>query len=306
MSILNQKTINSIIEFEGVSLHKGKNVKMKIKPSSPNSGITFRRVDLKKNNIISANFFNVKDAILCTTLSNEAGVSVSTVEHLMAAFYGLGVDNAEVEIDQDELPIMDGSSKHFVNAIEKSGLKICDAPIKIIKILNKISVKDGNKFAYIEPSKTTLEIDFEIKFNNPLIGVQRNTISVYEDDLTDIYNSRTFCLHEDIEKLRKMNLAKGGSLDNAIVVKGSNILNEEKLRNSNEFVNHKILDCLGDLFLSGYKIIGKVVTSQGGHKLTNELLRNVFMSDKNFKIFELEEKTIPHSFINKKALKSIA
>ena len=230
---------------------------MKIKPSSPNSGITFRRVDFKKINNFPRSF-NVKDAILCTTLSNEAGVSVSTVEHLMAAFYGLGVDNAEVEIDQDELPIMDGS-KHFVNAIEKSGLKICDAPIKIIKILNKISVKDGNKFAYIEPSKTTLEIDFEIKFNNPLIGVQRNTISVYEDDLTDIYNSRTFCLHEDIEKLRKMNLAKGGSLDNAIVVKGSNILNEEKLRNSNEFVNHKILDCLEIYFYQGIKLLVKLL-----------------------------------------------
>ena len=279
---------------------------MTILPSAPNTGITFKRTDLKKNNIILANFYNVKDATLCTTIENEEGASVSTIEHLMAAFYGLGVDNAVIEIDQDEVPILDGSSKEFVEAIVNIGLKVYDTPIKIIKILNKVLVNDGTKYISIEPSKTSLEIDFEIKFNNALIGSQRNSISVYEDELQDIYNSRTFCLYEDIEKLKKMNLAKGGSLDNAIVVKNDKILNKEKLRNKNEFVNHKILDCIGDLFLSGYKIIGKVTTSQGGHRLTNQLLRKVFTNDTNFTIFEIKEKTVPHSFINKKALKSIA
>ena len=306
MALLTQKTINKILIFEGVTLHKGKIAKMKILPSAPNTGINFKRVDLKENNIIPANFYNVKNATLCTTLINEAGVCVSTVEHLMAAFYGLGVDNAVVEIDQDEVPIMDGSSKNFVESIEAVGLKQSDAPIKLIKILNKVTVNDGNKFISIEPSKTSLEIDFEIKFNNELIGTQRNYVSVYEDDLKDILSSRTFCLYEDIEKLKKMNLAKGGSLDNAIVVKDSEILNNEKLRNKKEFVNHKILDCIGDLYLSGYKIIGKVTSSQGGHKLTNEVIRKVFSDNKNFTIFELKEKTIPHSYINRKALKSIA
>ncbi len=221
-------------------------------------------------------------------------------------FFGLGVDNAIVEIDQDEIPIMDGSSKNFVEAISKTGLKDYDVPIKIIKILNKIELRYDEKYISIEPSKTSLEIDFEIKFKNPLIGNQRNVISVYENDLSDIFNSRTFCLYEDIEKLKKQNLAQGGSLDNAIVVKNENILNDEKLRNEKEFVNHKILDCMGDLFLSGYKIIGKVTCSQGGHKLTNQLLRNLFEDDKNFTIFELKEKMIPNSFVNKKALKSIA
>ena len=306
MALLTQKTINKILIFEGVTLHKGKIAKMKILPSAPNTGINFKRVDLKENNIIPANFYNVKNATLCTTLINEVGVCVSTVEHLMAAFYGLGVDNAVVEIDQDEVPIMDGSSKIFVESIEAVGLKQSDAPIKLIKILNKVTVNDGNKFISIEPSKTSLEIDFEIKFNNELIGTQRNYVSVYEDDLKDILSSRTFCLYEDIEKLKKMNLAKGGSLDNAIVVKDSEILNNEKLRNKKEFVNHKILDCMGDLYLSGYKIIGKVTSSQGGHKLTNEVIRKVFSDNKNFTIFELKEKTIPHSYINRKALKSIA
>ena len=306
MTILNQKTINKTLYFEGITLHKGRNAKMRILPSEPNSGIVFKRVDLRKDNLISANFFNVSDATLCTTLTNEANVKVSTVEHLMAAFYGMGVDNALVEIDQEEIPIMDGSSKAFVEAIKESGLKNSSMPIKIIKILNKVEVKYNNKYISIEPTNTTLEIDFEIKFNNELIGTQKNSISVYENNLNDIFNSRTFCLYEDVEKLKSMNLAQGGSLNNAIVVKGNMILNEEKLRNKKEFVNHKILDCMGDLFLSGYKIIGKVVCSQGGHRLTNELLRKVFMNNENFSIFELKEKIIPNTFINKKTLKSIA
>ena len=306
MTILNQKTINKTLYFEGITLHKGKNAKMRILPSEPNSGIVFKRIDLRKDNLISANFFNVSDATLCTTLTNEANVKVSTVEHLMAAFYGMGVDNALVEIDQEEIPIMDGSSKTFVEAIKESGLRNSSTPIKIIKILDKVEIKYNNKYISIEPTNTTLEIDFEIKFNNELIGTQKNSISVYENNLNDIFNSRTFCLYEDVEKLKSMNLAQGGSLKNAIVVKGNVILNEEKLRNKKEFVNHKILDCMGDLFLSGYKIIGKVVCSQGGHRLTNELLRKVFMNNENFSIFELKEKIIPNTFINKKTLKSIA
>jgi len=306
MAILNQKTIKNPVQFEGITLHKGKQAKMRILPAEANSGIIFKRVDLKKDNLIVANFFNVSDATLCTTLTNEFGVSISTVEHLMAALYGIGVDNALVEIDQEEVPILDGSSKKFVEAINRVGLKNSNTPIKIIKILNKIEIKNNEKYISIEPTKTSLEIDFEIKFNNQLIGNQRNSINVYENDLTDIYNSRTFCLFEDVEKLKNMNLAKGGSLDNAIVVKDNCILNDEKLRNSKEFVNHKILDCMGDLFLSGYKIVGKVFCSQGGHRLTNELLRKVFIDNSNFSIFELKEKIVPNSFINKKSLKSIA
>ena len=306
MSILNQKTLKEPIIFQGITLHKGKLANVRILPSSPNSGIVFKRIDLKKKNLINATFQNVSDANLCTTITNEFGISVSTIEHLMAALYGKGVDNALIEIDQDEVPIKDGSSKYFIDAINKSGLHISDTPIKIIKILNKVEFKDGKKIISIEPSKTTLEIDFEIKFNNPLISTQRNKINVYESDLEDIYNSRTFCLFEDVEKLKKMNFAKGGSLENAIVVKGKKVLNEGGLRNEKEFVNHKILDCMGDLYLSGFKIIGKITCSQGGHKLTNEILRKVFSNNQNFSIFELKEKNIPHWFVNKTALKSIA
>ena len=306
MSILNQKTIKAPIEFEGITLHKGKIAKVKILPAKPNSGIVFKRIDIKGDNLIEANFLNVSDATLCTTLTNKSGVSVSTVEHLMAALYGKGVDNALIEIDNDEVPIIDGSSKFFVEKIDSVGLENSDKSIKIIKILKKITLKDGEKTISMEPTKTSLEIDFEIKFNNAVIKNQRNIINVYETDLTDIYNSRTFCLYEDVEKLKKMNLAKGGSLENAIVVKNDKILNDGGLRNKKEFVNHKILDCMGDLYLSGHKIVGKLICSQGGHKLTNQLLRKIFSDNQNFSIFELKEKNIPHSFINKTALKSIA
>ncbi len=306
MSILNQKTIKAPIEFEGVTLHKGKIAKIKILPAKPNSGIVFKRIDIKGDNLIEANFLNVSDATLCTTLTNKSGVSVSTVEHLIAALYGKGVDNALIEIDNDEVPIIDGSSKFFVEKIDNVGLENSDKSIKIIKILKKIVLKDGKKTISMEPTKTSLEIDFEIKFNNPIIKNQRNIINVYETDLTDIFNSRTFCLYEDVEKLKKMNLAKGGSLENAIVVKNDKIVNNEGLRSKKEFVNHKILDCMGDLYLSGHKIVGKLICSQGGHKLTNQLLRKIFSDNQNFSIFELKEKNIPHSFINKTALKSIA
>jgi len=306
VSVLNQKTINKNLTFKGVGLHSGLVATMTIKPAEPNSGIIFKRIDLKKNNIIIPNIFNVSSAVFCTTISNKTGVSVSTIEHLMGALYGLGVDNALIEIDNQEVPILDGSAKIFVEEISKIGIKNSDASIKIIKIDQKIEFNDGNKTISIEPSKISLDIDFELKYENDFIGTQRNLVKVFETDLTDIYNSRTFCLFEDVEKLKEMGLAKGGNLDNAIVVKNNEILNEKGLRNEKEFVNHKILDCMGDLYLAGYKIIGKLICSRGGHKLTNQLLRKVFQNDKNFSLIEITEKHLPNTFINKSHLKSIA
>jgi len=306
MSALNQKTINNDITFKGVGLHSGANVTMTVKPAKPNSGILFKRVDIKENNIIIPNIFNVSSAVFCTTIANESAVSVSTIEHLMGALYGLGIDNALVEIDNQEVPILDGSAKLFIEEILKAGIKISEAPIKIIKIEKRIEFNDGKKTISIEPSKVSLDIDFELKYENSLIGTQRNLVNVFESDLTDIYNSRTFCLFDDIEKLKEMGLAQGGSLDNAIVVKDNDILNEEGLRNKKEFVNHKILDCMGDLYLAGYKMIGKIVCSQGGHKLTNQLLRKVFQQDENFSLIEITEKHLPNTFINKSHLRSIA
>ena len=306
MSHLTQKTIKTPVSFCGIALHNGLNVNVTLKSAKPNEGIVFKRVDLKNNNLIYPNFLNVSNTSLNTTIENEHGVKVSTIEHLMGALFGLGIDNAVIEIDNEEVPILDGSAKNFIEKIISSGFEISEEPIKIIKINQRIEYSDGKRFISIEPSKLSLDIDFELKFKNEVIGNQRNKVKVYEDDLTDIYNSRTFCLFEDIEFIKKNGLAKGGSLDNAIVVKDKEILNKDGLRNDKEFVNHKILDCIGDLYTSGYRIIGNVMCSQGGHYLTNQLLRKVFVDKNNFSIIEIREKNLPHTLINRNLLKSIA
>ena len=178
MSSLNQKTINQIIYLNGVGLHTGEQSNLVIKPAEPNTGIIFKRTDLKQNNIIIPNIFNVTSALFCTTISNESGVSVSTIEHLMGALYGMGIDNALIEIDSKEVPILDGSAKKFVEAITKVGIKTSDAPIKVIKIEKKITFKEGEKIISLEPSKISLDLDFELKYENELIGDQRNLIKI--------------------------------------------------------------------------------------------------------------------------------
>ena len=301
-----QKTIAKELKFEGIGLHTGETARIKICPANTDQGIIFLRTDLNSNNKIVANFKNVSNAKLCTTLSNEFGVTVSTVEHLMAAFYILGIDNAVVEINKSEVPIMDGSSKDFIDLLNSVGLKHQSKKRKIIKITNKFEFEYNGKTISIEPNDEGLEVDFKLNYKNKLIGNQSNRIKFYKDELEKIYSSRTFCLFEDIEKIKKNGLAKGGSLNNAIVVKDDKILNDGGLRNNKEFVNHKILDCIGDLYTSGYRIIGNVECSQGGHYLTNQLLRKVFLNKENFSILEIKEKNLPHTLINRNLLKSIA
>ena len=306
MSVLNQKTIKNSFEIEGVGLHNGKVVNLCIKSSEPDTGIVFKRVDLKINNLVYPNFNNVSNTSLNTTISNEHGVKVSTIEHLMGALFGLGIDNAIVEIDNEEVPILDGSAKEFIKKILVSGFSLSNKPIKIIKINNKIKIEKNDKFISIEPSKLSLDIDFELKYKNQTIGNQKNKINVYEDDLDEVFNSRTFCVFEDIEVIKKNGLAKGGSLDNAIVVKDNEILNKGGLRNSKEFVNHKILDCIGDLYTCGYRMIASIKCSQGGHYLTNQLMRKVFENKENFSVIEIQERNLPHTLINRSLLRSIA
>tara|TARA_Y100000768_G_scaffold332964_1_gene272826 strand:- start:1280 stop:2200 length:921 start_codon:yes stop_codon:yes gene_type:complete len=306
VSILSQKTISKKISFQGIGVHTGEKVKINILPSEANTGIVFKRIDLKKNNLIFPRYNNVTDTTLCTTISNDYGVKVSTIEHLMGAFYGIGIDNALVEINSQEVPILDGSAKEFVDGIKNVGLAFSDQPIKIIKINKNIEIYDGEKFISINKSNVSGDIEFQIKYNNDLINNQKNKINIFEDDLSNIFSSRTFCLFEDIEKLKKLNLGKGGSLENAVVIKDNKILNDGGLRNDLEFVNHKILDCMGDLFLSGYKIIGSLKCSQGGHNLTNQLLRKVFSDQNNYSLIEIKGKQLPHTFANYQNLKSIA
>ena len=280
MSNLNQKTINKPIKLSGVGLHNGVIADLVIKPAKENFGIKFCRVDVDKNNLIDASFENVIEPILCTKISNKDGITVSTVEHLMAAFFGEGIDNALVEINASEVPILDGSANEFVEAIRSAGIKEQTEFRKFIHVEKKIEVREGDKFISIEPSDDDLIIDFEIIYKNPLIRTRRKEFKLSKDKLSEIYSSRTFCLYEDIDYIKSKGLAKGGSLDNAIVVKGNEILNDDGLRNRHEFVYHKILDCIGDLMLSGNRIIGHIITSQGGHALTNKLLLK-FLKDKS-------------------------
>jgi len=279
---LNQKTISRPINFEGIGLHFGNTSRIKILPANDNDGIIFKRIDLKENNLIKANYKNVSSAKLCTTLSNDFGATVSTVEHLMAAFYITGIDNAIVEIDNSELPIMDGSSKDFVNLIITAGTKILFSKRKFLKIIKKVELKEENKYISIEPGINGLDVDFQLEYKNETIGNQKNHVIFNNENLEEIYSSRTFCLFEDIEKIKKIGLAKGGSLENAVVVKNNSVLNEEGLRNKKEFVNHKILDLVGDFMLSGYRILGSVKCTQGGHHLSNIFLKELFEDQSNF------------------------
>ena len=284
-----QKTISKTIEFKGIGLHSGLESIIKIIPADENFGIVFKRTDLKQNNIVKANFENVSSAKLCTTIQNKFNVKISTVEHLLAALYITGIDNAMIEINAPEVPIMDGSSKEFVETILKTITREQNKKRKYLKILKKFEFKENEKFISIEPNEYSLKVDFELVYSNEVIGKQRNQINFFDKDLSNVYTSRTFCLFEDVEKIKKIGLAKGGSLDNAIVVKDNKILNSTGLRNSKEFVNHKILDLAGDFLLSGYRILGSVTCTQGGHSLSNSFLRNLLKDKSNYSIVELEE-----------------
>ncbi len=294
-----QKTLPRAICFKGIGLHSGKNSTIKVFPAKDDHGIVFKRIDLDKNNLIKANFVNVSSTRLCTTLENNYGVKVSTVEHLLAAFYIIGIDNAIVEIDNEEVPIMDGSSKDFLKVLKKTKLVNQTKKRKILKITNKIELIDGERKISIEPHKSSLEVNFQLNYQNKIIGRQKNVVDFQKDNLDDISSSRTFCLFEDIEKIKKIGLAKGGSLDNAVVVDNNKVLNKGGLRNKKEFVNHKILDLAGDFLLSGFRVVGKVVCEQGGHELTNLFLRKIFNSNSSFEIIELDDFKISKKFHTK-------
>ena len=251
-----QKTLKSKINFKGVGLHSGLVANLIVKPAAPNSGITFVRVDYKgKEKIIQGHISNALPAKLCTTISNKH-VSISTIEHLMSALSGMSIDNAIVEVDSQELPILDGSSKEFAIAIQDVGTTVQSSEKKYIKILKKIIVKDKDKSISIEPTnKNKLEIDYEIDFHDRVIKRQSKKIDLEKNGFMEVHDSRTFCLQKDLENIFKMGLAKGGSLENAIVVSEDKVLNQDGLRHKDEFVRHKILDCIGDLYLAGYSLI---------------------------------------------------
>ena len=299
-----QKTLCEPISFEGIGLHSGKNSKITILPAKENQGIIFKKIDLNEKNIIPANYENVSSAKLCTTLENKFGVRVSTVEHLLAALYMAEVDNATVEINNEEVPIMDGSAQEFLNVLKFTEIKTQNKKRKYLKIINKVELIDGERKISIEPSESLFfQVDFQLNYKNKIIGKQENTINFQSDDLKEVSESRTFCLFEDIEKIKKAGLARGGSLDNALVIDKDRVINDGGLRNKKEFVNHKILDLAGDFLLSGYRVLGKVRCHQGGHELTNTFLRKLLVAENAFSSVELNDFLITEKTNSKESIK---
>ena len=287
-----QQTVKDTINFKGVGLHTGKNSTITVMPAESDQGIVFKRVDLKKNNIIKACYKNVSNAKLCTTLENDKGIKVSTVEHLLAALYIAEIDNATIEIDNVEVPIMDGSAKDFLTKLKHIGVKTLPKKKKYLRIVDKVEMFDGQRKISIEPGELSFEVNFQLDYKNKIIGNQKNTINFQTDNLQEVVDSRTFCLLEDVEKIKKNGLAKGGSLENALVINDKEVLNKDGLRNDKEFVNHKILDLAGDFLLSGFSVLGKVNCYQGGHELSNLFLRKLLNSNSAFESLELTEITI--------------
>ncbi len=279
--VVYQKTLRNSISCTGVGLHGGYSINMKLNPAPVNTGIMFVRKDVDEDvSEIPARFDSVSDLIMCTTIENDAGVKVATVEHLMAALSGCGVDNVIVELDGPEVPVMDGSSAPFVFLIECADVVDQEEPRRYIKILKEIEVTEGNAKAVLAPSDN-ISVSFEIDFDNPRIGKQNCSFSLRNGTFkNELCRARTFGFLSEFEKLKEMGLAKGGSLDNAIVLSGPDILNEEGLRYDDEFVRHKALDAVGDLYLAGAPIIGQFYGFRSGHALNNKLLHTL-LADKD-------------------------
>lgn len=277
-----QHTLNNIATFSGKGLHSGEPASMIIRPAPADHGIVFVRTDITdRDNHIHASYENVEVSQLCTLLKNKIGVSVSTVEHLMSAFAGLGVDNAIVELNSGEVPIMDGSAMPFIRGIEKSGLQQQNAPRQAYRIMKPVEVRDEQgRVARFEPDVSSV-FEFTIDFENESIGRQHYTFELMDslDFKNEIADCRTFTRLQDIEALFQANLIKGGGLDNAVVFDQGHVVNPEGLRHDDEPVRHKILDAIGDVYLAGKPVIGRFVCEKGGHALTNALLRKLFATD---------------------------
>ena len=279
-----EKTISNSIKITGIGLHSGKKVTMKLSPAPINTGYVFR---IKKGNKvfkINASFENVKSTQLCTTLGDVYGNTISTVEHILSALYGLDIDNVFIDLDNNEVPVNDGSSKKFVDEIDRVGVSDQQSFKAYVKILKPIEVSEGEKIARVLPFNYTM-FSTEINYSNKVIGKQSISLMLNKDIYrSQICEARTFGLLRDVETLRKAKLALGGGLDNAIIVDEDKILNPEGLRFSDEFVRHKLLDFIGDIALSGKKIIGSFFTSQSGHKLNVKLIQKIFESEQNYKL----------------------
>ncbi len=280
MHKISQKTINSEVSCSGIGIHSGAKVMMRLLPAPIDSGIVFKRTDVEPaKSTVQASYKNVVTTNLGTTIANEFGIKISTIEHFIAAIWGLGIDNLLVEIDNQEVPIMDGSSEPFIFLLECAGINVQEAPRKIIEIIKKFRVEDGDKFIEIEPAKE-FSVDFKIDFDHKHVPKQQfNYHASFASFKNDVCMARTFGFQNEIEYLNKMGLARGGSLDNAIVVGDEGVINEGGLRYENEFARHKTLDFIGDIYLAGHYILGHFDVFKSGHGLNNKALHQLFADE---------------------------
>ena len=307
-----QKTINKSFNIEGVTLHSGEKSNLSVNPATANTGIVFRRVDIKNSNeesLIEAKFNNVSVSDLCTKITNKYGISVSTIEHLMSALHGMGIDNAIVEIDCNELPILDGSSLEYVRNIEEVGLKSLNVEKKYLSISRPIVFSMNDSFVKVSPSDN-LEIDYTISYDHNLIKEQRFNYEFKGSNQFKnlISNCRTFGFKEEVDSLRKKGLIAGGSLDNAIVLDKKGIVNNDKLRQENEFVKHKILDFIGDIYLLGYSVKGAFEIYKGGHRLTHETMNSIMSDQSNWRLINednLNDKNYQKTYYTKSVAASL-
>ena len=289
-SLIKQKTIRREISFEGTALHSGLKSKLELLPAENNKGIVFIRKDKNKKNIIRASWNNVSNTKLCTTISNKFGVTISTIEHLMSAISALQIDNLKIEISGPEAPILDGSSKIYFEKISNIGVISQEENKQFIKILKKVSVKNGTSQASLSPSKNNFDVSYKLNYDHPLIKKEKYSININENNYkNEIAPARTFGFIEEYKKLKKVGLAKGASLHNCIVLNGKKILNKTGLRYKNEFIRHKVLDAIGDLHLAGYSILGHFKGEKSGHKTNNDLLKKIFSDKSSFTLINMSK-----------------
>jgi UDP-3-O-[3-hydroxymyristoyl] N-acetylglucosamine deacetylase len=293
-----QTTLKNKLLFSGVGIHNGRAVKMSIEPAKPNTGIIFKRVDIDNNNLIKSIIDNVETSQLCTKIKNDHGISVSTIEHLMATFNGLKIDNAIIKINSPELPAMDGSSDEYTQKIIKSGIKTQNISRKYLKIIKKITVREDHRYISITPAKE-FTLDIEINYPNTIIGNDKFSYKDSQEEfIKNISKARTFAFYEDIKKMQTAGLAIGGNLNNAIVVDKFKIVNSSGLRLDKEFTKHKVLDCLGDFYLLGMPIIGKIECFAPGHRLNEKFIKEILKDKTNYKIQNQIEEDPTDTFYN--------
>ncbi len=299
MQMIRQRTLKTIVQATGVGLHSGRKVNLTLRPAAANTGIIYRRTDLNPPVDFPADPASVRDTMLCTALVSDAGVRISTVEHLNAALAGMGIDNIIVEVDAPEIPIMDGSASPFIFLLQSAGIETLNAPKRFVRIKKTIRVEDGDKWAELSPYNG-FKLDFAIEFNHPAIDTEQQNIVLdfsSQSFIKEISRARTFGFMRDIEHLQSRNLCLGGSFDCAIVLDDYRILNEEGLRYDNELVKHKVLDAIGDLFMCGHNIIGEMRAYKSGHALNNQVLRALLADETAWEWATFEnEKALPVLF----------